>query len=261
MTVSVIIPSRLAENPLSEHGSLYLDRALMSVRRQQHRELVTQVIVALDPGSAVNVPARFLDTSRDFVTPQFIEAERPGQAAALNAGLAAATGKYVAFLEDDDHWAPRRLYDTYSLAESNDTTLVTCNQREVDPEGNYLRINDFPTPSGWLVRREAVPWWPWFDETFRFHVDTHFLGRANAAGLKRVHVVDADAEGWSPETRLWLAYVSKHSVIKPLTPEPLVTRTANPDGGMGQIARGGEAKDVSEAEHRRFLDLWNEVPW
>jgi glycosyltransferase involved in cell wall biosynthesis len=47
-----------------------------------------------------------------------------GPAAARNTGIAAATGRYVAFLDDDDVWAPERL--TYAIAAHERAPVAIC---------------------------------------------------------------------------------------------------------------------------------------
>ena len=125
------------------------------------------------------------------------------------------------------------------------------------------RINDFPTPSGWLLKRDAVKWSPWFNEGLKYHVDTWFLGEANRAELKRLHLVEADhIHHMSSTRRRWLANVSKHSTMwEHPEPEPLVERTCNPGGGMAQIAKGGEAGETSKAEHDWMRQEFGMVPW
>lgn len=255
MNVTVIVPSRLQVNPASESGNLYLDRALKSVTRQEGRERITQIIVCVDPGKAAAVPPRFTETSLDFVTVQVREAPEPGQAAALNVGVREARNDVLAFLEDDDYWEPRRLrYGLAVLEQGHD--MVTSNQRVIDQDGNHIGIDDFPTPSGWLLRR-ALLRAPAFDQSYRYHLDTEFLGWANSVGLKRAHIVEQNAP-W----RDWLVNVRRHSaVVQAEEVLPLVVRTDNPRGGMARIRTDPGAMAVSQDEHRRMHESYGGVPW
>ncbi len=267
MKLSVIVPSRLAVNPASHTDNLYLDRALTSIQRQTDTSLEVEVIVALDerPWSlplmferksrmARGLPARFHDGVVRTVAPP--KGHR-GQAAAVNAGMKAATGELLAILEDDDQWYPEKL--AYQLPLLKDHDFASCNQREVDVYTNFQRVNNFATPSGWLMKREVWEKVGPMDETFKWHVDTEWLGRLNRTGLKRVHLINSGER----DPRGWLPHIAKHSeVVEHLdVTEPLVARTVNPDGGMSRIAKDPEAAAESETEHQIMLFTFGEVPW
>jgi hypothetical protein len=127
----------------------------------------------------------------------------------------------------------------------------------VTEKGVFERINDFATPSGWLLRRKTWDMLGPFDETIRFHVDTEFLGRVNAAGLRRIHLVEECAT-----RRPWLDQVARFSLImKTNRAAPLVTRTINSGGGMCLIARDSEAEAQSQQEHERIFRRFGTIPW
>lgn len=259
MKISVIVPTRLQVMPSSDRGSLYLDRALMQVRRQTcWAAHGWEIIVCMDPADyhARALPERFLGSG-------VIQgcAAAPAQAAALNEGLRNASGGVVAFLEDDDYWEADKIATQLPLLERYD--MVTSNQREVDEFGNWVRTNDFATPSGWVLTREAMNRLGRFDESFRYHVDTEMLGRANGLKLKRGHVVEQGANETTVNQRLqWLSAVSSHSdIIESASRDPLVVRTVNPQGGMARIATDRQEQLVSGAEHLRMVDMYGSVPW
>lgn len=259
MKISVIVPSRLQVMPSSDRGSLYLDRALMQVRRQTcwaaHE---WEIIVCMDPADyhARALPERFLGSGVIQGS-----AAAPSQAAALNEGLRIASGDVVAFLEDDDYWEAGKMATQMPLLERYD--MVTSNQREVDELGNWVRTNDFATPSGWVLTREAMGRLGRFDESFKYHVDTEMLGRANGIGLKRGHVVEQGANATTVDQRLqWLSAVSSHSdIIESTHRDPLVVRTVNPQGGMAEIMSNSIARQYSKDEHARMVDMYGGVPW
>ncbi len=255
--VSAIIPSRLQENlngEINGVATLWLDRAVNSVLRQEV-DAEMEIVVGLSPGHPP-IPERFQDGLVKFVV-----AERPGQAAAVNAAVAASTGGVLAFLEDDDYWRSARKL-SLQLPYLDWNNLVTSNQREVDWQGNYIRVNNFATPSGWMMRRDL-----WhvvsggFNEIFRFHVDTEWLGRAcklNNPTIQRLHLVNRAVDAADP----WLHNVSRFSkVLYHDEPEPLVERMVNPDGGMSTIAKNPEAAEQSQKEHREMVARFGFVPW
>jgi glycosyltransferase involved in cell wall biosynthesis len=259
MSIAVVIPSRLAGDPMRAAGALYLDRALRSVYAQTRKDLLAQVVICVDPGMAGAIPARIAEASREGIAVEVVEGTVAGQAAALNAGLRTAKAEWLALLEDDDVWRPNRIAAQWEHAAAYD--LVTCSQEEVSEQGQFVRINDFPTPSGWLLRAGDRNL-PSFDESFRWHVDTDMLGQLARANVRRLHLaIDSNAGEWLP-------HVALHSSIVRQPGPPLVIRTLNPRGGMGQIARSAKAARQSRLEHeemsRRYRDLFPStggLPW
>src|SRR5678815_4930793 len=253
MKISVIIPSRLQENlngQLEGVKTLWLDRAINSVFRQNVDEQL-EVVVGLSPGHP-DIPDRF----GDGIT--FVTAPRPGQAAAVNAAVNASTGDVLAFLEDDDYWrsldklAIQLKYVGPQTGPVMRFDLVTSNQREVTFDGQFVRINDFATPSGWLMRRKTWDEVGGFDESFRYHVDTEWLGRASKKRVSRMHLVESGALFTSG--RDWLVNISlKSSIMEHFEPDPLVERMVNPEGGMAAIASDSVAAAQSQAEHRIMM--------
>jgi hypothetical protein len=244
--VSVIVASRLQPRPGAGSDALWLDRALRSGARQSAApDLDLEVVVGLDPGA--QLPPRLAGV---VAAP----ASRPGQAAALNAAVAAAGGDVLAFLEDDDYWEARRL--AYGLARLGRYDLVTSSQREVDADGGFVGLNDYPTPSGWLLGRTAWEAVGPFDEGFTF-VDSEWLGRANAAGLRRLHLAEAGA----PD-RPGLRQVAQYSALASTAErDPLVLRTANPDGVMGAARADAAMRARREADVRRLVERFGGIPW
>jgi hypothetical protein len=246
MRISVIIATRLQPQLHTGPEALWLDRALRSVRRQSAGATVSlEVVAGLDPGVAL--PVRFSDVVA-------ANAARAGQSAALNAAAAAAGGDVLAFLEDDDYWEPKRL--EYGLRWLEKHELVTCNQREGDADGSFVGINDYPTPSGWLMRaatwRQIGP----FDESFTFP-DSEWLGRANATRLRRVHLIEAGAP-----VRAGILSVARFSAVANTAErDPLVLRTVNPAGVVGTARSQESARLKHEADTRRLVEKYGGVPW
>jgi glycosyltransferase involved in cell wall biosynthesis len=82
-----------------------LRRALESVRRQTFRNFE---IIVVDDGSTEDIES----VTRDIApAAKFIRlAKNRGIPSARNVGLAAAAGRYIAFLDSDDVWHPRYLH-------------------------------------------------------------------------------------------------------------------------------------------------------
>ena len=103
--VSVVIPVY--------NGAVTLRRCLNSVLAQNGDPME---VIVVDDGSTdgtTDVAASY--GSRIIVLVQ----ENQGQAAARNAGLSAATGQYVAFLDADDYWLPGFLRTTTGFLDAH----------------------------------------------------------------------------------------------------------------------------------------------
>jgi glycosyltransferase involved in cell wall biosynthesis len=98
-----------------------LDAALASVAAQKLRDHI-EVIVVNDGGPSVAPVVRAWE---DVLAVKLVELDRRmGPAAARNAGIDHATGKYVAFLDDDDLFLPDHLAAGCELLESDDADFV-----------------------------------------------------------------------------------------------------------------------------------------
>ncbi len=94
-TISVLIPTH--------DYARYLDEAIDSALAQTYTPLE---VIVIDDGSTdatAEVLARYGDRIRTLRQPNL------GVSAARNAGIAAAQGDYLAFLDSDDLWLPRKL--------------------------------------------------------------------------------------------------------------------------------------------------------
>lgn len=104
VSVSVVVPTK--------NRAPLLRQALASIRSLEGPDLSIELIVC-DNGS---------DDDSRFVAAEFgavwLEAPEPGASHARNAGLEAATGEYIAFLDDDDVWLPGHLRPHLRLMEA-----------------------------------------------------------------------------------------------------------------------------------------------
>lgn len=150
--ISILIPSRPAtssnQTPIRHElpTPLLIDKAIASVRSQSIADEVEfQILVGVDAGS--NPPTHLAAHAGIH----FAESRGRSQAAALNAAAKMVDGDLVAILEDDDQWEPAFLEESTAALEN--AAFVSSTQLEVTSDGKVLRINDFPTPSGWLMKR------------------------------------------------------------------------------------------------------------
>jgi glycosyltransferase involved in cell wall biosynthesis len=95
-------------------------------------------LIVVDDGST--------DTTRQLLEPyhdriNYIYQENQKYSSARNRGIRAATGKYVAFLDDDDLWQPEKLAEQISVMEQNPgATLCYCKAVYIDPAGKPIQF-------------------------------------------------------------------------------------------------------------------------
>src|SRR5215813_4962542 len=94
-TVSVIIPTYNRWPMVGE--------AIESVLAQSYR---SWELIVVDDGSTDGSSERLTLYGSNM---RYVSRQRSGVAAARNHGIATATGQYVAFLDSDDLWMPRKL--------------------------------------------------------------------------------------------------------------------------------------------------------
>jgi glycosyltransferase involved in cell wall biosynthesis len=125
--VSAVIPAYNAER--------YIAEAVDSVLGQTYPALEC---IAVDDGSTDGTTAvvrRFGSGVR------LIEQPNAGPGAARNRGAAAASGEFLAFLDADDAWSPRRVErQMTALEQESDYGAVVCGTQVVDSHGRPLGV-------------------------------------------------------------------------------------------------------------------------
>jgi teichuronic acid biosynthesis glycosyltransferase TuaG len=126
--VSVVMPNF--------NGARFIGPAMRSALDQSHGELE---LIVVDDGST--------DDSRDIIAQlerqdqrvrAFYETERQGPAVARNRAIAAARGRYVAFLDSDDLWEAQKLSTQVALHERAGCVLSYTGYRKIDETGRAL---------------------------------------------------------------------------------------------------------------------------
>ncbi len=88
------------------NGDCFLRSAIESVESQSYSDWELLIV---DDGSTDDSQAIIRDSIDRDARIRSFQTRRLGAAAARNVALAAATGKYIAFLDCDDRWAPAKL--------------------------------------------------------------------------------------------------------------------------------------------------------
>jgi hypothetical protein len=267
VSLGVIIPSRLQRVAAGVgQGEYFLERAVANAMAQTalaKEGISITFIVGIDADA--DVP-RHLKGRNDII---WARSDGRSQADALNAGIAAAGKKFdlIAFLEDDDRWDPE--YLTWGLAAVKQYGFVSTTQLEVDENDQILRINDFPTPSGWLMPADTLHRIGCFDSTLRWHLDNDWLGRLGVSGIRRCHLVEVTAPttlAHAEQVRPWIANVIRCGgyaleVKRHLLPTPLVIRMVHAGSGMARIGSDPVIARQSQAEFTMLASRYGRIPW
>lgn len=143
-TVSVIIPTY--------NRAEALERAVRSALCQTHA--VHEVLVC-DDGCTDDSRVRVCATGDARV--RWIEGPRAGRPAVpRNRGIAAATGEWVAFLDDDDTWLPHKLAVQFAAMGRLGTDAACSNALRMTPDGRALGAY-FNDPEGLLGLDDLLP--------------------------------------------------------------------------------------------------------
>jgi len=134
--VTVVIPTHNRSRLLSD--------ALRSALGQEN---VAVEVIVVDDASSDGTPS-LLAALDDPRASGIRFAEHRGLSAARNAGIAAARGRWVAFLDDDDLWAPHKLRRQLDAAGATGATWVYCGVLLVSPNGDVRRMWGPPEPEG-----------------------------------------------------------------------------------------------------------------
>jgi glycosyltransferase involved in cell wall biosynthesis len=259
--LSVVIPSRLATYRNGAAAEPFVARAIRSIREQKlDAGIQVEILVGIDTGA--QVPAGLAG-----VGVRFVETGARSQAAALNAAARGLTGDYLAFLEDDDEWHPQLM--AIALGALQQADFVSSTQLQVDEKGVVIKIMDFPTPSGWVMKRSVWQTIGEFDESFRWHLDNEWLGRLGDSRLPRIHLVEATAPINVQEmalARQELAKLVRYGggnirFLRHASPWPLVRRLVHSGSGLGQIAADPAKKHQSDEEYARLNQRFGRIPW
>jgi glycosyltransferase involved in cell wall biosynthesis len=229
----------------------FVREAAESVLSQSWQDLE---LLAVDDGSTDST-AREIEEIRD---PRVLLLREPhrGVAAARNAGLRSARGRYIAFLDADDVWLPGKLErDVAYLDADPEADLVFSAMRMVDESGRGLgrtirRWSGVLTPRDLLIenmigadtvlmRRAAFEQTGWFDENLPAGSDYDYLLRLallrpnNLHGASRVSALYRRRAGqvssdWTQQLDAWKKIMAK---MRALCPERVV-EIERPAAGM-----------------------------
>ncbi len=140
MNISVIIPTY--------NRAHSLDRAIASVQRQS---LAAAEVIVVDDGSSDGTAALIRQRFPDC---RYLHQQNHGVSHARNRGIAAASSDWLAFLDSDDEWMPKKLA-TQAAALAHNPGLRLCHTEEIWIR-NGKRVNPMKKHAkkgGWIFRR------------------------------------------------------------------------------------------------------------
>lgn len=126
--ISVIVPVYKVEN--------YLDRCVQSIVNQTYTNLE---IILVDDGSPDRCPELCNQWVEKDPRIKVIHQKNGGLSAARNAGIEAATGAYIGFIDSDDYVAPDFYERMHSALIKENADISIC---------NYCYVSDSGTPIG-----------------------------------------------------------------------------------------------------------------
>ena len=120
MKISIIVPIYNVEE--------YLRRCIDSLISQTLKDIE---IILVDDGSPDNCGKIIDEYAKEYANIVVVHKENGGLSDARNAGLNAATGEYMGFVDPDDYTEPQMYEIMYNSAKENDSDLVICGYNEI----------------------------------------------------------------------------------------------------------------------------------
>jgi glycosyltransferase involved in cell wall biosynthesis len=186
--VSVIIPTY--------KGSNTLERAINSVLKQTYTKIEVIIVDDNHPDGQDRLKTQkvMMQYQKDDRVSYIKHQTNKNGAVARNTGILASTGKYIAFLDDDDYYLPERIQKSISyLVEHSDAIGVYTGVDVIDEDGRVnlqlrpkqdLTIPDLlkkemviGTGSNIFVKSDIVKKINGFDESFLRRQDIEFMMR------------------------------------------------------------------------------------
>ena len=131
--ISIIVPIYNVEK--------YLNKCVESIINQTYKNLE---IILVDDGSPDNCPAICDEWAKKDNRIKVIHKENGGLSDARNAGLAVATGEYIAFIDSDDYIELDFYNKLYKVIKDTNCDISMCNLRMVY-ENNNVFVDNYDT--------------------------------------------------------------------------------------------------------------------
>ena len=187
-------------------GAKKLQRAILSVLGQTYSNVEIIVVDDNNPGTIERADTeKVMATFKKNKNIRYIQHKKnKNGAVARNTGIRAATGKYIAFLDDDDFFLPDRVKICVEAIDNSDyvacyteSILITngevkrINKVKNDPSCKDVLLNQnlLGTGSNLFVKKTCIEGLNGFDERFLRYQDVEFILRVLMYG--KMKAVDA----------------------------------------------------------------------
>jgi glycosyltransferase involved in cell wall biosynthesis len=197
--VSVIIPTY--------NGGKHLLEAVDSALQQTYDSLE---IIVVDDGSQEDILGILAPVSQRI---KYVRQENAGPAVARNRGITEARGEFIAFLDDDDLWHPRKIEaQMRTMSENPDCGLVYSYPILIDNNGVMIdKQRPMALPSGHV----------YYDFVKKCHVVTPSATIIRSSVFVRSGVFDSrkecisseDCDLWARIARYFSVYVCSDAIV------------------------------------------------
>jgi glycosyltransferase involved in cell wall biosynthesis len=124
-----------------------LQRAIKSVLAQTYNNFE---LIVVDDGSTDSTSELLAGFGQSL---QVIRQQNSGPSMARNAGIRAARGKFIAFLDSDDEWLPEKLEHQLPLMRDQKVVLSVTNWRSAEPSASGSGFDSLDFEDSWVCDR------------------------------------------------------------------------------------------------------------
>ena len=143
--ISIIVPVYKVEK--------YLNECINSILAQTFTDFE---LILVDDGSPDNCPALCDAAAAKDSRIRVIHKKNGGQSTARNAGLDAAHGEWIAFVDSDDTITPDYCAKLYAAVQATGAQMAVCNYRQVDESGQPLKEQYLHVRAEVLDQKQAL---------------------------------------------------------------------------------------------------------
>ena len=138
--ISVIIPTKDRVE--------YITEAIQSVLKQTYQDFEILII----DGSSTNGTKDIIKKLKDKRIGYFYQKGKKSLAGARNQGIKESQGEFIAFLDDDDLWLPRKLETQIEMLKQNESfgLVYTSSSYVVQADGRVIGLYNRPQFDGFI---------------------------------------------------------------------------------------------------------------
>ena len=144
-TISIIVPVYKTER--------FLNACIASILAQTFTDFE---LILVDDGSPDGCPALCDAAAANDRRIRVIHKKNGGQSTARNAGLDAAHGEWIAFVDSDDTITPDYCAKLYAAVQATGAQMAVCNYRQVDESGQPLKEQYLHVRAEVLDQKQAL---------------------------------------------------------------------------------------------------------